>query len=315
MMDRTHTLGVLAVLAMAMALPLPALALPTTLPIQGVLRDGNGSKAPDGTYELSFAMFDAASGGESLWVETSSVAVANGVFLASLGAETPLEPSLFATQSALWMEMSVDGDPPLPRWSLGAEAFAFHAGSAEVAQVAEALQCSGCVTLDMLSDDAQPSVAYADADVQAWLDSAGYVGGPHAVDTDTQLSLAQVLEMIAGAGYVGGEHTVDTDTQLSVEDVLAMVVGGGYEPGAHTEDTDTQLSVEQVLEMVADADYVSGQHTVDTDTQLTAVEVLQMVLDGGYVSGAHTVDTDTDTQLTAAQVLQMVVDGGYVSGP
>ena len=55
-----------------------------------------------------------------------------------------------------------------------------------------------------------------------------------------------MLPIVSGAGYVSGPHTVDTNTQLSEEEVDAFVANNGYSTGPHTVDTNTQLTEAQV---------------------------------------------------------------------
>ena len=56
---------------------------------------------------------------------------------------------------------------------------------------------------------------------QAQIEAMGFVTGPHTVDTNTQLTEAQVDAYVANNGYSVGGHTVDTNTQLSDAEVEA----------------------------------------------------------------------------------------------
>ena len=139
--------------------------VPLRMPIQGVLRDGTGMPAPDGAYEVSFALYDGAAGGDPLWTETWSsagpscgtdptgcVEVAHGAFHALLGEHTDIPSTLFAEHPELWLGVSVEGEPELtPRRPLASVPFAFHAASAGEAA---ALACSGCLQADALSPGA-----------------------------------------------------------------------------------------------------------------------------------------------------------------
>lgn len=59
------------------------------------------------------------------------------------------------------------------------------------------------------------------------------------------------------------QHTVDTDTQLSEAEVDAYVANNGYSTGAHTTDTDTQLSEAEVDAYVSNNGYSLGDHVSD----------------------------------------------------
>ncbi|MBT3219705.1 MAG: hypothetical protein HN348_11485, partial [Proteobacteria bacterium] len=96
--------------------------------------------------------------------------------------------------------------------------------------------------------------------------------GSHTVDTNTQLSNAQVdayvvngaLSLAAGTTLNGatistGSHTVDTNTQLSNAQVDAYVVNGALSLAAGTTLNGATIS--------------TGSHTVDTNTQLSNAQV------------------------------------------
>jgi GH24 family phage-related lysozyme (muramidase) len=141
----------------------------------------------------------------------------------------------------------------------------------------------------------------------------GYSTGPHTVDTNTQLTEAQVDAMVSDNGYSTGPHTVDTNTQLTEAQVDAMVADNGYSTGPHTINTNTQLTNAEVATAATAQGFVTGPHTINTNTQLNEAQVDAMVADNGYSTGPHTINTNT--QLNEAQVDAMVADNGYSTGP
>ena len=40
--------------------------------VQGFLKDGNGKAVPDGEYDITFIIYNAASGGQALWQAVKS---------------------------------------------------------------------------------------------------------------------------------------------------------------------------------------------------------------------------------------------------
>ena len=59
---------------------------------QGMLQDGDGNIVPDGTYDVTFSIRDAATGGSLFWSEIDTVAVTDGVFSTVLGDVTARSP-------------------------------------------------------------------------------------------------------------------------------------------------------------------------------------------------------------------------------
>lgn len=73
----------------------PALAqVPPTMSYQGMLTDGSGNPVPDGLYDLTFRIYNVASGGVALYTEAhtgaNQVQLVKGGFSVVLGSLTPM---------------------------------------------------------------------------------------------------------------------------------------------------------------------------------------------------------------------------------
>ncbi len=102
--------------------------LPTWLNYQGRLTQPTGAAVADGSYQATFRIFDAPTGGNQLWTETSAVAAKQGVFSTTLGKVTPFPSDLFTRR--LWLEPEIEGRVLTPRQEMGAVAFAMTAQTA-----------------------------------------------------------------------------------------------------------------------------------------------------------------------------------------
>lgn len=137
----------LAVLAGLPSRPVAA-ATPATMLTSGAILSPSGGAAADGSYTLSFALYDSAKGGNPLWSEQKvQVPVQGGQFSYTLGSQTPL-PAGGWSAPQLWLGVSVASEPELPRQLVGSVLYA------QRAAVAEALVCSGCVGPGALSPQA-----------------------------------------------------------------------------------------------------------------------------------------------------------------
>ena len=88
----------------------PQAVLTPLLQYQGRLSNPTtGEPVADGSYIMTFRLYDAASGGSTLWTETEDVSVQGGLFSTALGDTTALNQSLFNGQ-ALWLGIKVDAD-------------------------------------------------------------------------------------------------------------------------------------------------------------------------------------------------------------
>jgi len=127
-MKRIIGLCALAIWAICAAAGIAAATVPSTLSYQGQLKDPGGQVIPDGTYGLTFRLYNQSSGGVPMWNESQSLAVRDGVFSAVLGSVTPLT---LAFDAQYWISLQVAGDPELPRVVLTSAPYALRAGVAE----------------------------------------------------------------------------------------------------------------------------------------------------------------------------------------
>ena len=117
--------------ALLAAVALPALAGPIVLPAQGVLRTATGGAAPDGTYPLTFQLYESEKTTDPLWKEIHiAVAIQFGAFQVELGTQDkfqPLNSDLVTTHDELWLSVKVGADPELPRVRLSRVPYAIRA--------------------------------------------------------------------------------------------------------------------------------------------------------------------------------------------
>jgi len=102
---------------------------PRTLAIQGVLADASGKPKPNATYNVTFRLFDAATGGNLLWTEAGKPVVVSGGkggFATALG--TPTAFGVLAFDRPYFLEVQVAGDAAMtPRLALQGAPYAVSA--------------------------------------------------------------------------------------------------------------------------------------------------------------------------------------------
>lgn len=133
----------LAISALFLAPAAPA-AVPNRLSYQGKLADDKGVAVADGPYVMLFSLYGQLAGGPSLWSETQSVTVRDGIFSVELGSVTPF-PATLDFLSQYYLETKVGTDPPLPRHQLVGAAHALVASRAGAGSVGSASIVDGSV--------------------------------------------------------------------------------------------------------------------------------------------------------------------------
>jgi hypothetical protein len=105
----------------------PGRAQDAVISYQGILTDAAGAPLSDGTHALAFSMYEVATGGAALWMETQNVVTVGGLFNAQLGRVAALT---LPFDRQYWLGIRVDGGAELaPRTALTMAPYAFHAKS------------------------------------------------------------------------------------------------------------------------------------------------------------------------------------------
>jgi hypothetical protein len=111
-----------------LAAPLNSPYVPTSVAFQGQLMEANGNIVPDGTYPLTFTLYDQATGGNALWTETQSVPAIRGVYNVQLGSQQGLPPNAFDGARWLGVKVGNSSSPEMtPRIPISAVPFALNA--------------------------------------------------------------------------------------------------------------------------------------------------------------------------------------------
>ena len=164
--------------ALALALS-PAVLAYNGTPIQGQLRNAAGP-VTDGLYTVKVGLWTAETAGALVWSELHpAVPVGDGLFSLQLGTFAALPATLWREHDALWVSVSVEQEPELPRRPLSAVPWA---EVAAYAHEAGTLACTGCIGASQLGIESAdhghlalltPDGLGASALVQ---DEAGFVG-------------------------------------------------------------------------------------------------------------------------------------------
>jgi microcystin-dependent protein len=126
---------------LVLGLLLPAVSLaqvPAKLSYQGRLLKADGS-AQIGAATVTFAIFDATTGGTQLWTENQTLAFSDGYYSTVLGDVNAIPPTVFTGQER-YLELSIGGSALTPRQRIVSVPYAITAQS-----VAGASTTSGVV--------------------------------------------------------------------------------------------------------------------------------------------------------------------------
>jgi hypothetical protein len=102
---------------------------------QGRLADpATGAPVPDGAYDITFNIYDAATDGTLVWSEAQMVGVRRGLFNVLLGTRTALSADDL-DGTARWLELVVEGETLVPRTRVVSAPYAIQAEEAKNADL------------------------------------------------------------------------------------------------------------------------------------------------------------------------------------
>jgi hypothetical protein len=206
-------------------LPLTAAAqvVPSGMAFTGRLaQSGTGV---NGTHAFVFDLYDAQTGGNSVWSESfSSLMVTDGVVDVGLGTMTPLTANIF-TGSPRYLQITVDGTAMSPRLLIVSVPYAFRSDIAETANHVGAIAASDVV-----------STVTAGTGVQV-----NKTGNNAAISVDPTAVQSRVTGTCAAGQAIGtiGQNGMVTCNSTGITGVTAGVgLSGGGSSGSPTVSVD-----------------------------------------------------------------------------
>jgi hypothetical protein len=124
--------------------------VPGTLTHQGRLySSAMGNPPVSGSLSVTFAIYDAATGGTMLWTETHQITFDNGYFSAELGSTTAFPATVF-DGSTRYLGITVGTDPEMsPRATVGSVPYAFLANDVNGDIHPTSVSVGGTTVIDM----------------------------------------------------------------------------------------------------------------------------------------------------------------------
>ena len=105
--------------------------VPHEINYQGWLGNASDTTGVTGSFDMTFTLYDAETGGTALWAEThESVKVTRGIFNVLLGSVNSLPENIF-TGEPLWLEIKIGDETLSPRKKLVSVGYAIQAERAE----------------------------------------------------------------------------------------------------------------------------------------------------------------------------------------
>jgi hypothetical protein len=200
--------------------------IPLTMSYQGILTDASGEAVPDGSYELFFNIYDIAEEGSSLWTESHTIEVVQGIFAVTLGSSNPL---VLPFNKPYWLGITVGSSEEMsPRIEMTASAYALSART----------------VLDSSITGAKIATSQVVRSVNSLTDSVVIQGGENVTITSEQNRITisvnmqggNTLDMAYDEGGPGAGRTVIADAgAVNIQGPDGLIVQGKVGIGTESE--------------------------------------------------------------------------------
>ena len=176
-----------------------AVGINRQISFQGKLVNPNGTNVTDGSYSILFSIYTAPSGGSSVWSETQTVSVLNGIFQVNLGSVSALPGSVDFNTDNIYLGVKVGSDPEMtPRIIFTAVPQAFNAE-----------RLGGLDKSGFLQNGTSPQTASFNVTGSGQIGSTLSVGGAATLSSTLSVSGAATLNStLAVTGAITGSSTI-----------------------------------------------------------------------------------------------------------
>ena len=231
-----------ALAAAAIASATATAAVPTTLSFSARMIDEKSGDPVSGAHRISFALYTAEAGGNSVWNEQRDVEIEeDGVLFTDIGATKALDSTVF-TGAKLWLEVKLDDVPMDPRIAIDAVPYAIHSANSDAigglpaqdVQKRVSGTCSGGNFIIGVNTDGTVTCApdlSGTGDVTAVIAGSGLSGGGQSGDITLSLTatcaMNQVLKWSGTAWTCSADATgAGTITGVTVGPAGGLTGGG-----------------------------------------------------------------------------------------
>lgn len=315
-----RTALLLALLAAAITSGAAAASVPTKVSFTARLVNEDTGEVVTGAHRLKFELFDAATGGASVWFEGRQFDLdEDGLLFAELGETKALDASIFDGR-ALWLEVSLDDKVMEPRIALDSVPYAIRAAAAADAdkvggKTADELQqrvTGTCTTGNFLTGvNADGTVACGagatgTGDITEVLAGSGLQGG--GASGSVTLGLLQSCAMNQVLKWTGTAWTCQADA-VGTGDITGVLAGPGLMGGGTSGDVTVSLLTSCGMGQVLKWNGSTWICAADIDTDTNSGGDITSVTTGaasGLVGGAASGDVALSllTNCATGQVLK-----------
>jgi hypothetical protein len=221
----SKALGVLRSMTVVLALSLSGVAfaaVPSSMAVHGGLFAAGGGAVSDGNYFMTFSLYQAAVGGNPVYVEGPVVvAVKGGYYQYTIGSKTLLDPAVVVALATPYLGIKIGADPELARQPMGALPYALRSATAD------GVDCTGCITSGQL--DAAVLAPYAkSAGLAKAATSGAYADFAGTPDLSPYAKIADLAKVATSGAYANVAGTPNLAIYAQSGDLAKVATSGEF---------------------------------------------------------------------------------------
>ncbi len=273
-----RTLLILTGIILIILPPTLTSAVPSLVSDQGRLTTAAGDPVQDGTYFIRFQIYDAPTGGTSLWNSNiQPVVVTGGVYTYLLGQDVPLPDGLFSGGNR-WLGITVGADPELtPRKQFLATAFAF------TSQNADSIGWAGIKNMPAGFADGIDNIGTGD--ITAVNTSDGLTGGVTSGDANLAIAASGVTSAHIANGTITDADLADTAKVIpaKIAGTAATLAGSQVFTGFNT--FSDQIAIERIQPSSPESPSLRASHSNNSAGPVETAEFITINSGSGSAYG------------------------------
>jgi hypothetical protein len=209
--------------------------IPRTISYQGVLLD-NASVPLNGSYTLTFKLYNDPSSGTVLWQESKVTDISDGIFNVILGSDVPLTLSFDQTYY-LGITVGTGGTELQPRIELTSSAYALNAKTVEDSSITTSKLTHGAVTAEKIAANQVVKSINSITDSVQFVEGSNITivpsGNNITISATTSGNTGNTLDQAYDQGGAGAGRTITADSgPFEVNGTDGALFSGTYLSGS-----------------------------------------------------------------------------------
>ncbi|MBI3258562.1 MAG: hypothetical protein HYZ54_03640 [Ignavibacteriae bacterium] len=197
--------------------------VPRSFSIQGVITDSGSKTIPDGVYTITLRLYDKLIGGNIVYSEEYTTPVFKGLFNLTLGAKSPLPPSIVFDKQ-YFVGISYNGNSEIARIPFSSVPYSIMAETVPDGSITSNKIADGSITLDKLSPELRNDKKGSTTLANSATGALAFIGGG-----DFNVASGNYSSIVGGySNKAQANYSIAAGGNSNIASSVYTTVSGGY---------------------------------------------------------------------------------------